>query len=105
MNFLDAHKAMASFGGGEPLPLLLAISGSASQLKLFLDLRAKDVTAALRTGERLYTASLEDCNVSLEQFLRDPAFVRGIDGPLRVGARKIPQGHTGDLSLFDIQVL
>lgn len=36
MNFLEAHKIVASFAGGEPLPFLLAMSGIPDKLGIFL---------------------------------------------------------------------
>ena len=36
MNFLEAHKAVAGFAGGEPLPFVLAMSGTAEPLELYL---------------------------------------------------------------------
>ncbi|HXC24819.1 MAG TPA: HAD-IIIC family phosphatase [Gemmatimonadaceae bacterium] len=36
MNFLEAHKLVAGFAGGPPLPFLLAMSGTPDKLDLFL---------------------------------------------------------------------
>ena len=51
MNFLEAHKIVSAFAGGEPLPFLLAMSGTPAQLDLYLRAAGakRGLAAAART--------------------------------------------------------
>lgn len=48
MNFLDAKKIVAEFGGGPELPLLLALSGTGEPLELYLRAAAAKQGSSLR---------------------------------------------------------
>lgn len=51
MNFLEAKKILSGFSGGEPLPFLLAMSGTPDPLKLYLEAAAavRGRSARIRT--------------------------------------------------------
>lgn len=51
MTFLEAHKIVSRFAGGSPLPFLLAMSGSAAQMDIFLRAAAaqRQSSANIRT--------------------------------------------------------
>ena len=50
MDFLEAHKTLSSFKGGERLPFLMALSGAAPQLNLFLRAAAAKCNRAAFPG-------------------------------------------------------
>lgn len=65
MNFLESHKIVAGFEGGEPLEFLLAMSGTADKLDIFL--RA----AGARRGRNVAFRTLP-FNTFMQSVLTDP---------------------------------
>ena len=66
MNFLEAHEILATFPGGEPLSLLLGMSGTADQLLLYL------CAAAAKVGRQAQVRTLSFGTLS-QTLMQPPA--------------------------------
>ncbi len=76
MNFLEARRIVSGFGGGEPLPFLLAMSGTPDPLQLFLKaagaLRNRSVEVRTLPFGTLGQALLTPAGDGVEVFLLLP---------------------------------